>query len=290
MVTDRLTDIVYFSEWALKDFPVPIERVRKLLDNYGMKYGFLHHTKDYWCRDYMPIQISDTKFVQYTYAPDYLLNDADRGYITDPTTALSDLGITAVRTSLVIDGGNVIRCPDKVIMTDKVFHENRHVACNKVIAELEHLFECGIVFLPWDSAERYGHADGIVRWIAGNAVLMTAYEESSYFSNKFRKELERHFDVVAMKYATRPRRKELSWAYINFLQTKNVIIVPIFNLKEDEQALQQIEDAFPDYQGRIEAVDISDIIRHGGGLNCISWNIKRGLQKNVESASVAISE
>jgi len=24
MVTDRLTDTVYFSEWALKDFPVPI--------------------------------------------------------------------------------------------------------------------------------------------------------------------------------------------------------------------------------------------------------------------------
>lgn len=39
MVTDRLTDIVYFSEWALKDFPVPINNICKLLDKYGIKYG-----------------------------------------------------------------------------------------------------------------------------------------------------------------------------------------------------------------------------------------------------------
>ena len=31
MVTDRLTDIVYFSEWALKDFPVPINNIVLIL-------------------------------------------------------------------------------------------------------------------------------------------------------------------------------------------------------------------------------------------------------------------
>lgn len=47
MVTDRQTDTVYFSEWALKDFPVPINNICKLLDKYGIKYGFLRNTKDY---------------------------------------------------------------------------------------------------------------------------------------------------------------------------------------------------------------------------------------------------
>lgn len=275
MVTDRLTDTVYFSEWALKDFPVPINNICKLLDKHGIKYGFLRHTKDYWCRDYMPIQVNETKFVQYAYAPDYLQNEKDRRYITDPTATLHDQNTPTVKTNLIIDGGNVIKCPDKVIMTEKVFCENKNIPSNKVIAMLEQLFECSVVFLPWDKSETYGHADGIVRWVYGNTVLLTAYEMSRYFANKFLEELERNFDVIVMKYSTRPRNREHSWAYINFLQTKNVIIVPVFNIKEDEQALQQIEAAFPDYHGRIEPVDISNIISHGGGLNCISWNIKQ---------------
>ena len=265
MVTDRLTDTVYFSEWALKDFPVPINNICKLLDKHGIKYGFLRHTKDYWCRDYMPIQVNETKFVQYAYAPDYLQNKKDRRYITDPTATLHDLNTPTVKTNLIIDGGNVIKCPDKVIMTEKVFCENKNIPSNKVIAMLEQLFECSVVFLPWDKSETYGHADGIVRWVYGNTVLLTAYEMSRYFANKFLEELERNFDVIVMKYSTRPRNREHSWAYINFLQTKNVIIVPVFNIKEDEQALQQIEVAFPDYHGRIEPVDISNIISHGGG-------------------------
>ncbi len=273
MVTDRMTDTVYFSEWVLKDFPITIGNVCKLLDKHGVEYSFLSYTNDYWCRDYMPIQVKNTKFLQYRYEPDYLQNGQDRKYITDPTTVLKQLHIPTIKTDLVIDGGNVIKCPEKVIMTEKVFHENKNIPRNKIISTLEPLFECDIVFLPWDKTERYGHADGIVRWINENTVLLTAYETSRYFSNKFYKELGRHFDITMMKFTTRPRNRELSWAYINFLQTKNVIIVPVFNIKEDEQALQQIENIFPDYHGRIESVNISDIICYGGGLNCISWNI-----------------
>lgn len=274
MVTDRLTDTVYFSEWALNDFPIPINNVCKLLDKYQIKYGFLHHTKDYWCRDYMPIQVNETKFVQYVYAPDYLQNKENKRYITDPTATLHDLAIQPVKTNLIIDGGNIIKCPDNVIMTEKVLIENKNITRNKVVAILEQLFECSIVFLPWDKSETYGHADGIVRWVDGNTVLLTAYEMSRFFANKFLKELERNFNVIVMKYSTRPRNREHSWAYINFLQTKNVIIVPAFNIKEDEHALLQIEKAFPDYKGCIEPVDISSIICYGGGLNCITWNIK----------------
>ena len=108
------------------------------------------------------------------------------------------------------------------------------------------MFECSVVFLPWDRSEKYGHADGIVRWVGGDTILLTAYDTSRYFANKFLRELERSFDVIIMKYSTRPRMRELSWAYINFLQTKDVIIVPVFNIREDEQALRQIEAAFPD--------------------------------------------
>ena len=187
MVADRLTDTVYFSQWALNDFPVPIANVCRLLGKHGVKYDFLRHTKDYWCRDYMPIQVNDDKFVQYTYAPDYLRDD--RGYMTDPTSVLHDLGIQTVKTELLIDGGNIVRCPDRVIMTEKVFYENKNVPRDRVIVMLGQLFECSIVFLPWDRSEKYGHAGGIVRWVGCDTVLLTAYDTSRYFANS-------HFSAV----------------------------------------------------------------------------------------------
>lgn len=275
MVTDRLTDYVYFSDWTRKDFPTTINNLCNLLSRNGIQYGFLNHTKDYWCRDYMPIQINEKKFIQYTYTPDYLRNLGSQKYITSPDDVLSDLGINTIKTRLIIDGGNVIKCSDKIIMTEKIFNENRHLQRHTIIAELEKLFECKVIFLPWDKSEIYGHADGIVRWVKENTVLLTAYEQSKYFTHKFRQTLEQYFEVIPLTYTTRPRNRQLSWAYINFLQTKNIIIIPAFNIKEDKQALQQIEKAYSDYQGRITQIDMTEIISHGGALNCISWNIKK---------------
>lgn len=275
MVPDRLTNHVYFSEWTLKDFPSVMNKICSVLTKYGVKFDFLPHTKDYWCRDYMPIQVTDNKFVQYLYQPDYLSVKNQKKYITDPEPILRNLSLETTKTKLIIDGGNIIKCPDKVIMTEKVFVENRHIQRNKLISELEKLFECDIVFLPWDKSEIYGHADGIVRWVRDKTVLLTAYEQSKYFTHKFRKVLEQYFDVIPMCYHTRPRNRQLTWAYINFLQTENVILVPAFNIREDAQALIQIEKAFPDYQNRVEPIDCSEIVPLGGALNCISWNIKR---------------
>ena len=45
--------------------------------------------------------------------------------ITDCTEACLKLGIQYRETDIVIDGGNVVLCGDNVVMTDKVFTENK---------------------------------------------------------------------------------------------------------------------------------------------------------------------
>jgi agmatine/peptidylarginine deiminase len=65
-------------------------------------------------------------------------------------------------------------------------------------------------------------------------------------------------------------------AYINFLQTKDLIIVPALNKTEDNEAIKQISLHFQDYakNNRIAKVDITEIVRFEGALNCITWTIK----------------
>ena len=58
---------------------------------------------------------------------------------------------------------------------------------------------------------------------------------------------------------------------------QDLILFPQFGIDEDEQALAQIKEAFPEYssKGHIETINCSEIIKQGGVLNCISWNVKQ---------------
>ena len=64
---------------------------------------------------------------------------------------------------------------------------------------------------------------------------------------------------------------DLNWAYINFLQVGKNIIMPIFDIDEDKIAEKYIKDAFPDCS--IYPIEMKDIVKEGGALHCISWNV-----------------
>ena len=51
---------------------------------------------------------------------------------------------------LVIDGGNVVKCGDAIVMTEKVFAENQTKSRAEVESILQDKFKCDIIFLPWD--------------------------------------------------------------------------------------------------------------------------------------------
>ena len=67
--------------------------------------------------------------------------------------------------------------------------------------------------------------------------------------------------------------KELNWAYINFLQVGKHIVMPFFNIEEDNIAYQYVKNAFPDCH--IHLLEMTEIAQEGGALHCISWNIQR---------------
>ena len=57
----------------------------------------------------------------------------------------------------------------------------------------------------------------------------------------------------------------------NYAQTEKVLILPKFNIPEDQEAYEQIARLMPNYKDRIEMVDATDVIRYEGCLNCASW-------------------
>ena len=279
MITDNLTTRVYFSSILPEKCSVLNAHIIEALQKQGIPYAYLSETKDIWCRDFMPIQIEEDRFVFYKYTPDYLQDKIGLRLQTNPidvfqaeSNQLQPIQKKSFSLDLVLDGGNVVKCGNKIVMTDKVFVENKDKSATEVQRLLEEAFRCEIVFLPWDKRERYGHSDGIIHYLGDNRVLMTNYPDfDQELAHDYLRILEKHFDVIILKYNVNITDK-YSWSYINFLQVGHLVLVPQLGIPEDEQALEQINNVMPDCD--VVGIPALEAVRRGGALNCISWNIK----------------
>ena len=280
---DKDVNKVYFSDKVLEKPGISqvYKEICDILDEYGIKHELLRQTKDIWCRDYMPVQMYPGRFVQYDYNPDYLDNNTYRDTKTLPDDVCDAIHLASSKSKLILDGGNIIRTPQGVIMTRKAYHANTMTQ-----KEFEDIFKQDfginkIIWLNWDRHEIYGHADGIVRYITDNRVLMTNYSEyDEEFATSFRNALEHDgYKVEELHYSSdaSPRSNEdLSWAYINFLQTSKVIIVPLLGIEEqDAEALKQIQDIYRDVD--VKSVYALPLLKEEGGFNCFTWTVHQSV-------------
>lgn len=285
MIADRETNTVYFSEHLKSDkrFSKTCKEITDILKACQVNYAFLPYTRDIWARDYMPIQVSEEKFIEFRYDPDYLQGEENRIFKTYTDIVCDAIRLKTIKTDILIDGGNVIKSNDAVILTDKILIENEGIyRPDQLINELKRLFEVEkVILIPWDETnDSFGHADGMIRFVDEKKVLLQGYFDT--YSKKFRDKLlntlsQNDIKWVKLEYNVHKEDSLRNWAYINFLQTKDLIIVPKLGIDEDEQALLQIKSIFTDYaeRNRIFQVNMNAVLEGGGALNCSTWTIKQ---------------
>ena len=275
MIIDSETNTVYLADGIRHYMPMAINLLEALYRE-GIDTYFLRHTesrKHVWVRDFMPIQIGPGRYLQYRYSPDYLKKDPD--YIPRYETISRGLRLKCKKTDLIIDGGNVVRLPDRVIMTDKVVKENPLYTERDLIRRLENDLECRVCLIPRDPYDIFGHADGMVRPITPDTVLLNNYVNvDKSLRERLLKTLRTHGLHVEELHYDLPRPSKQSWAYLNYLQVKNRIFVPALGLSEDALALKQLHDFFPECKV-IPVPGCQDLVRDGGALNCMSWTVQK---------------
>ena len=279
MILDSQCNTVFLSSRLQKSAPITFGNLTEILRQWDVPYSLLPDTKDIWCRDYMPLQVEKGRFFSYTYNPDYLRNyKTYRKSITDSEAVLDSLDLDGIFTNmpgkLVLDGGNVVRCGSKVVMTAKVFEENPSYRPVQILEALEEMLEAEVIVIPWDTKEIFGHADGVCRYSDDDTILLTNYRQiDKKMGARFYECLKPHFrNILELQY-TKAARHKFDWAYINWLQTDKVLIVPSFGCAADAEAIRQIETALPSYRSRIVTCECPEVVRKGGALNCCSWTI-----------------
>jgi len=267
---------LWFSDLLPVIHPEFYFRLDSLLQKNKISHGLLPNTRDIWARDYMPVQIGENEFIQFVYDPDYLKQPRYRHLKSNPDEVCEGLNILRTKSNIVVDGGNVIRNEDRLIMCDKVFNENSELDSNKIIDELITLFKTDkILFIPWNRNDYTGHADGMVRFIDETNVLINATtNENSEHDQLLRESLSKFgLNFIELPYNPPhdPTYESAKGLYLNYLELEQVVIVPAFGEKEDDQAVKIFERVFG--LKPVLPIECNDIAVKGGVLNCISWNV-----------------
>ncbi len=278
MTTDNQTNFLYLADTLPQKYPDFYTRFTKVLADCNIDFTLLPNTKDIWAVDYMPIQTDLNRFVRFQYLPTYLTKYKKYAKtISDVDAICSKIEIETIKSDIIIDGGNIIRSSNKVIMTDKVFTENKNYDRKQLIKELHELLQVDkIYFVPEQPSDFTGHADGMIRFIDENTVIINDYSrEKEWFQRAF--EISIHnagLEYIKIPYAVygNKNKDQANGAYINYLQMQNTVIVPTFGFKDDDAVVKQFETIFAGQT--IATIDSNAVANDGGILNCISWNIQ----------------
>ncbi|MCK4661504.1 MAG: agmatine deiminase family protein [Bacteroidales bacterium] len=279
MIRDNQTNFIYIADTLSSKYPKFSKEFISKLEEFEIIYDILPGTKDTWAVDYMPIQVSENKFVRFTYKPDYLISTKKWSKtISDVDSICEKIGIKTIKSDIIIDGGNISRWDDKILMTTKVFTENKDKPELQLIQELKDLLEINeIYFVPVKKGDWLGHVDGMARFIDSHTVLVNDYQKedkSSYID--FLTSLH-NSKLKWITFPFNPYKNEnfddAAGLYLNYLEMDKYLVLPIFGIKTDKLAIEKVKEIFPNKE--IIQIISNEPAKNNGIINCLTWNIKK---------------
>ena len=244
-------------------YPSDTANLTAALGTHNIPYRFLPNTKDIWVRDFMPVRTGSGKLVSFRYEPSYLKNDPVLR--TDFRKNLApQLG------NINLDGGNVVFSPSgvRVLISDRVFSENPEHPSAALVRELSELLEAEVIVLPSLKSDMTGHADGMARFLDDRTVLCNRQLSSCGFEQQVKRAVQDcGLDAVDFPFVPTGGISAVG-CYLNYLETERVVFLPVFGIEQDAEAETSARRLF---SKEIVSINIREIARQGGCLNCISW-------------------
>ena len=249
---------------------------------------------DSWMRDIAPIFYNENEklksisfeFNGYGKYPDYLNDNKISKFISNY------LNIPTKISDLVIEGGAITYDDKKNLFSTKnvIFNKNRKQKHNSeyIIEELKLLFDLNYIFLFENGLmedDTDGHVDNLLCPIGKNQYLIATthkldpnyeiLEKNKADLIKFFRDTNQTFDLIEVPLPTRKKinNKNIISSYINFYFSKNKIILPKFNVKEDNEVKLTFEKLFPNRE--IMMLETENINYGGGNIHCITMNVPK---------------
>lgn len=293
MITNIETNTLYISSLLKDKKPTFYNRFLKNLKSVDIIPKEIVETNDIWCRDYMPIQIAKNTLLQFDYNPNYLNTKkyvhlrSNLNLIINSNDFFNNFKI--IKTNIILDGGNIVKSSDTIILTDKIFTENyrKNVSGLKYIIEedkiklvdkIKTVFNVKkVIVVPRLPNDWLGHTDGMLRFYDDNTILLNDWKSISA-PRLLKQKLKETYDILKKHNFTIidniPHYEYSKNFYINYFHIGKYIFLPQFNNRKlNDEALSIFNNIFKECD--IIPVQASEIETDNGVLNCITWNIKK---------------
>jgi agmatine deiminase len=275
--------IVYHSRLLKQNYSVTYSGIDDALIKIGIPYVEIPHTKDVWCRDYMPVISSSGSLIQFVYWPRYLQARKYKDTITPPTCySKLDFCPRVKESVIILDGGNIQICGKVGLVTNRVFEDNYWYDPDDLIEKLKDTLELDkLISIPVEPGDETGHTDGVVRLIDEKTVFLNDYKNindlkkyDSVVKTILKKE---NIDIIPFPYyptknTTFQGMPSAEGVYINYLKINKSILLPIFGNRNDDIAINTLNSTLPD--SIVYPIDCKALASQGGGvINCVSWEL-----------------
>ncbi|MEO1290822.1 MAG: agmatine deiminase family protein, partial [Chloroflexota bacterium] len=242
---------------------------------------------DVWIRDYGPMMCiadnGDRGAVNpmYDVLPQYPQHD-DNGmgarYTAHHDFALQSLNLHTEGGNLWSDGKGTF------IMSSQIFYSNRYYTRDRMLDYLHSIFKFEkAIITPRLTLEETGHVDLAVKLASEDTVFLSKAESFSTEEvlRKVKRIFQRETNAQGNPYniiELPTPRLYLNWinftirrGYTNALTVNNQVLVPVFGIKQDEEALRLYEEHMPDYT--IIPIDSRVGINGGGAVHCMTKEV-----------------
>ncbi len=274
------------------------EHVAALLGQLSAATFCIAPSNDIWVRDHGPITVIRDGRLELL---DFRFNGWGNRYPADldnrVTATLVEAGAFAdfIHTPVdaVLEGGSVETDGEgTVLLTSRcLLHPSRNGAVDRdwVEARMQEWFGCAHVLwldhgrLEGDDTD--GHVDMLARFAPGRRILYTAcddpadshHEELAAMAAQLREFRNRDGDPytpVALPWPPALHDsdgKRLPLSYANFLVINGAVLVPVYGVDTDRDALTRIAEAFPGRQ--TIPINALPLVRQHGGVHCATMQV-----------------
>jgi agmatine/peptidylarginine deiminase len=273
-----------------------IESVKKRFSPNANLYFTEYETNDTWARDCSALCVqdgSDIKLLDFTFTGWGGKFEASKdNAMTQSLKECYDKEV--VKADLILEGGGVeSNGVDTILTTSEcMLNKNRNAALSKELMtqKLQKLFEMSKIlylnhgYLAGDDTD--SHIDTLARFVDEKTIMYVKCEDKSDEHFKELKLMEDELKAYAHEYnfklialpmsdACYFEGERLPATYANFLFVNGAVLVPIYGVKQDAEALDIFKKTFPTKE--IVGVDCFTLIKQHGSLHCVTMNFARGV-------------
>ncbi|MDQ7061312.1 MAG: agmatine deiminase family protein [Sulfurimonas sp.] len=274
-----------------------ITYVKSIFKDHTNLYFVDYETNDTWARDCSTLCIEEDGEIKLL---DFTFNAWGNKFESSKDNAMSlemrNIYLSDIEShDFVLEGGAIESNGKDILLTTSacLLNKNRnpHLDAIAITQKLNEYFGATKIlylnhgYLAGDDTD--SHIDTLARFINEDTIIYIKCSDASdeHFSElalmeEELKEMAKTHNLnlipLPMTDAIYFEGQRLPATYANFLFVNGAVLVPIYNVKEDKEALKVFKNTFKSRD--IIPIDCSTLIKQNGSLHCVSMNFARGVR------------